>query len=346
MPTVYSSVWPGQGTNAVLANDKNIDRAAIPELACGVLSRAAGPGLVPAVRSLLEQSEPVEIVVVNSDGGDPVGVLRAAGIDVPVVHFHQRLFPGAVRNIAVEATRAPYVAFLAADCRAEPGWAAGRLREHRRGASAVACVMSSATPANRCSNAALLLQHNRRLPDTPPRERLLYGLSYSRDLLERLGGFPEDLRAGEDTKLNERLDADPVWAPDVRCAHSYPTTLPALVHDLYARGRRRAAMRRIEGEPFSWQLARSALRNVDRCAEQAELTSDPVKRARMLAARRLLRIGALASATGVALQRWRVFQRPDREYRLDPAPPRPAPDVTPQIPVAAPASGASGPARR
>jgi hypothetical protein len=39
---------------------------------------------------------------------------------------------GSARNIGIKATRAPYVAFLASDCRATQGWARKRLAAHRR----------------------------------------------------------------------------------------------------------------------------------------------------------------------------------------------------------------------
>jgi glycosyltransferase involved in cell wall biosynthesis len=271
------------------------------------------------VRSLLSQSEPVEIVVVNSCGGDPEDALRSAGLDVPVIDSPRPLFPGAARNLAIEATSAPYVAFLAADCRAEPGWAAGRLRRHRAGAQAVACAMANTTPDRRSSCAAYLLLHNRRMPETPAGERLLYGLSYARPLLERLGGFRGDLRAGEDSKLNSLLPEAAAWAPDVVCAHRYPTRPGEMLRDQYSRGRRRAAMRRITGEKFTWRIPRSALRNIRRSIEQARLASDPVERRRLLRARALVYAGGAAYAVGAALQRWPAFHRPDDEYQLDPA---------------------------
>lgn len=59
-----------------------------------------------------------------------------------------RLLPGAVRNLGIAATSAPYVSFLAADCRAERGWAAGRLAAHRAGAPAVSGIMSPGPPAH------------------------------------------------------------------------------------------------------------------------------------------------------------------------------------------------------
>src|SRR5438270_13637868 len=92
-----------------------------PELACVVLSLGNQPELPDAVRSLTGQQPRAEIVVVNSGGGDPRRALLAAGLDVPVISFAQRLFAGGARNVGIRATSARFVAFLAADCIAAPG---------------------------------------------------------------------------------------------------------------------------------------------------------------------------------------------------------------------------------
>jgi glycosyltransferase involved in cell wall biosynthesis len=91
------------------------------QIACAVLSLRNEPGLTAAVQSLLAQEEPLEVVVVNSGGHDPTDTLREAGIEVPVIHRKERLYVGGARNLGIDATRAPYVAFLAADCIALPG---------------------------------------------------------------------------------------------------------------------------------------------------------------------------------------------------------------------------------
>ncbi|HYH47235.1 MAG TPA: glycosyltransferase family A protein, partial [Thermoanaerobaculia bacterium] len=93
-----------------------------PDLACVVLALGNPPELAAAVRSLLDQGEPMEVVVVNSAGGGAAATLAAAGLAVPVIERPERLLPGAARNLGIAATRAPFVAFLAADCWAEPGW--------------------------------------------------------------------------------------------------------------------------------------------------------------------------------------------------------------------------------
>lgn len=214
------------------------------ELACVVMSYRDEPFLVEAVRSVLDQDTPVEVVVVNSGGGDPAGRLAAAGINVPVHSVPQRLYPGAVRNLGIDRTRAPYVAFLAADCVATPGWAAARLRAHRAGAAGVASVLTNASPESSAAWASLLLLHNRRLAVTRPGQQLLYSLSYDRRMFDRHGRFDEQLRAGEDTEFNARLQSRerPVLAVDAVTAHRYPTGRRAMIRDAFRRGRLQAAM--------------------------------------------------------------------------------------------------------
>lgn len=203
------------------------------EIACVVMSYRDEPFLADAVRSVLAQNIPVDVVVVNSGGGDPERQLRAASIDVPVHSVVQRLYPGAARNLGIGLTRAPYVAFLAADCIAAPGWASARLREHHAGAAAVASAMTNACVESTPAWAALLLFHSRRLVITPPGQRLFYSLSYARRLFDDLGPFREDLRAGEDTEFNARIPVKErtVFATDAITAHRYPTTAGTVIRD-------------------------------------------------------------------------------------------------------------------
>jgi glycosyltransferase involved in cell wall biosynthesis len=277
---------------------------ALPELGCGVLSLRAERGLVAAVRSLLEQREPLEIVVVNSGGGQARRRLTAAGIDVRVIEVPERLLPGAARNLAIEATRAPYLAFLAADCVALPGWVAGRLREHRRGAVAVAGTMANAHPHSLSARAAYLLLHNRRMPETPAHMRLLYSLSYQRAVFERHGRFREDLRAGEDSEFNARVEAEAeiTWAPDVRAAHRNPRNPVALVRDQYRRGGRRIAMERIDGLGRQANVIRGARLNIGWSLDQARRVADPAERRRLLRARPLIVAGSLAYRAGAYVE--------------------------------------------
>jgi len=278
-----------------------------PELACGVLSFRDEPGLVDAVRSLLIQGEPAELIVVNSGGGDPGARLSAAGIDIRVVNRPDRLYPGGARNVAIRETYAPYVSFLAADCLAERGWIVGRLREHRAGAAAVASCLTNAYPDHAVAWASLLLLHNLRLPSGPTDQRVYYGLSYDRRLFERYGLFDEGLRAGEDTEFNRRIARETVVrAADVRTAHRYPTDFSAYLRDAYRRGGLRAAMLgRIEqtGPQRARIVARAGF-NVARSL-RAALQAPPPERGPLLRAWPLVLPGAVAYAAGAAFARSR-----------------------------------------
>jgi glycosyltransferase involved in cell wall biosynthesis len=280
------------------------------DLACVVLSLRNEPGLIPAVQSLLAQGIPIEIVVVNSGGGAPEETLRRAGIRAQVIAREERLNPGAARNLGIAATRAPYIAFLAADCLAEPGWAAGRLREHGHGALAVASAVTNAYPHSWCAWASYIMRFSGRVPGirVPQHRRRLYGVSYARELFERCGLFREDLRTGEDTEFNSRLAGNvPIrWAPDVRAAHRHPTNLIALLSDQYRRGVGIAhALYEIRGTPHHWGIAWDNLVGVPRFIKDTWLGVDPQYRRRLIGASLLLPLAAPAYALGALLTAWR-----------------------------------------
>ncbi len=266
------------------------------------MSLSDEPGLVDAVRSVLEQDAPSEVVVVNSGGGDPASRLSEAGLDVTVLNQRERLLPGGARNLGIRSTRARYVAFLAADCRAEPGWASGRLRRHATGADAVATAIVNPCPASASSTAYHLLLYHTRRPEAPPAGRKLFGLSYDRGLFERFGLFPEDVRWGEDARLNA-LIAEEVrveWAPEVRTAHRHPRTPIALIRHQFARGRTVAEeARRADGRVDRLAIARRTMRGVRYCLRSVWREPGDLSRRRLVALAPLVGVAGAALALGV-----------------------------------------------
>jgi glycosyltransferase involved in cell wall biosynthesis len=276
-----------------------------------VLSLGNPPELVEAVRSLAEQSVPAEIMVVNSGGGDPTAALRDAGLHVPVVISPKRLYAGAARNLGIDSTTAPLVAFLASDCRAEPGWVAGRVRHHLAGAGAVASVITNASPDSLSARAAHMLMYPRRQPDTPLSERLPFGLSYDRTLFDRVGRFREDLREGEDGEFNARLPADVrvAWADEVRTAHRNPVTPLALLRDQYARGRRSTFWRAL---PLLRMLRACLIGRPRHAVRQARRTRDVVERRQLMFAAPFAFLAAAAHTAGALAARWPLTLRAAR----------------------------------
>jgi GT2 family glycosyltransferase len=197
--------------------------------------------IAAAVASLLSQAavERVEVVVVTSGGDGSAAVVGALFGDVTVVESTEQLLPGGARNAGVGATSGGIVAFLAADCLAEPGWVAARLAAHRSGHPVVAGAMTCAPPASPSAWASYFTLFGHRLPGIGPRaishpDPAAHGLSFDRAVLDRIGPFDADLLIGEDTDAARRLVARdiPVWfEPAVRTAHRGPGDTRALLAD-------------------------------------------------------------------------------------------------------------------
>jgi len=214
-----------------------------PELAVVVIGLRAPAELVEAVKSVLDQNTPLDVVVVNSGGGNAQALLGNAGLDVRVIEVEQRLFAGAARNLGIAATQAPFVAFLAGDCLACPRWAEVRLQHHRQGAVTVASAILNSYPRNLVACAAYLVIHMRRLPGLAAEKAQRYGVSFDRKLFDRYGLFDERMMSGEDTDFLARLPEAmrPVWDPLIRTVHRNETRLFGLLADQYRRGRRYGA---------------------------------------------------------------------------------------------------------
>ncbi len=281
-----------------------------PDLACIVLAVGNPPELIGAVRSIVAQGEPVELVVVNSGGGGAAAAL--SGLDVRVVETAERLLPGAARNRGISASRAPFVAFLAADCRAEPGWIAARLRAHRSGAEAVASAVTNPYRRNLAAWASYVVLFSRRMPGAPPAEALRYGVSYSRALFDRFGTFREDLRGGEDTEFHQRFAGEiPIlWEPAVRTAHRHPLSVWKLLSDQYRRGARSASMwGRLQG-PRPREVAANAIRRTPADFGRAWRSAEAGERRWIAAASLLLPAAVAAYALGALLGRSGLGETP------------------------------------
>jgi hypothetical protein len=268
------------------------------QLCAIVLSYRNEDTVLGAVDSLLEQDVPIEVVVSHSGGGPTPAMLRRLRPGVRVVSSEERRLPGAARNAGIRATRAPYVSFLAADCRALPGWARGRLRHHLAGADAVA---SSLVPAadDRISLAAHLLQNSFRLPHVEVSPLLRSGVSYSRAALRRHGPFPETLAFGEDLALNDRLieaGVEIVAAREVVAAHHYPTSIAGLVADQFRRGRQRGSIHR--GPLRRLQLLAGAILSPALGVVRASGRGSPIRGRELAAVAPLLAAASVVTAAG------------------------------------------------
>lgn len=162
-----------------------------------------------SVRAVVEQDvpEPFEVVVVVSGSASTAAVVRATfGGRVRLVEIADRVAPGAARNAGLRIARGEYVSFPGSHVELEPGSLAARLAAHERG---WAMVTGSIVNGNLSAAgwASYFIDHSSALPGRP--STALDGApahcSYVREFLVATGGFPEDMRAGEDTVANERM---------------------------------------------------------------------------------------------------------------------------------------------
>jgi peptidoglycan/xylan/chitin deacetylase (PgdA/CDA1 family)/glycosyltransferase involved in cell wall biosynthesis len=204
--------------------------------------------ILRSVSSLVQQDfdEPFEVIVATS-GGDRTGELvRQSFPSVRVIESPVRMMPGGARNLGMKLARGEIIAFLEADCIARQGWIKNRVIVHRVGHEAVASAVAVANPHRSAARATAYLCCENRLERSPagvaelPRS---YGLSFTRELLNRAGPFDQDRRIEEDDLMAGRLlelGVSPWFDPSVCIEHVGPTHLIDLLKEQASRGRRQA----------------------------------------------------------------------------------------------------------
>ena len=179
-----------------------------PILSAIVIARDDEATIERSVRAVVEQECPsFEVIVVVSGSPATAAIVREAfGDEVTLVELPEPVLPGRARNAGLEAARGEYASFPGSHVQVSPGSLSLRLAAHDRGWAMVtgSIVNGNRTPAGWAS---YFLDHSSALPGRPSAE--LNGppahCSYVREFLLEAGGFPEQIRAGEDTVVNEEL---------------------------------------------------------------------------------------------------------------------------------------------
>ncbi len=144
-----------------------------------------------------------EAIVVESSGDDGDEVARLAR-DFPWVRFvglGGRAFPGRARNIGAAIAGGELLAFLDADAIPDSSWLDELERALGPGVELVGGAIVNGTPEERWGTADFVLEFS----EWPPERTSAIPHAASASMLirratfERVGGFPEDLLAGEDT---------------------------------------------------------------------------------------------------------------------------------------------------
>jgi glycosyltransferase involved in cell wall biosynthesis len=215
-----------------------------PVLSAIVISRNDEDRIERAVGAVVGQQVPApfEVIVVVSGTDRTADIVRERFPSVKLVVLEGEALPGRARNAGVNVARGDYISFPGSHTELPPGSLAARLAAHDQGHAMVTGTMRNGT-RTLSGWASYFLDHSMSLPGRP--SGALAGppahCSYARDLVLQVGGFPEDLRAGEDTIVNRAL-----WRRGhgafraqtvVLTHHSRCTTPKRLVKHHFQRGR-------------------------------------------------------------------------------------------------------------
>jgi hypothetical protein len=161
---------------------------------------------------------------------------------VTLVELPRPALPGEARNAGLSVARGDYVTFPGSHIELPQGSLAARVRAHESGYPMVTGSTLNGT-RTWAGWASYFIDHAGVLPGRPAgRHRAPPGhCSYVRELLTAVGGFPEDMRAGEDTVVTMELTGRgyPTWrAQDVTMIHHSPCATPGvLLRHHFKRGR-------------------------------------------------------------------------------------------------------------
>ncbi len=216
-----------------------------PVLSAIVIARDDHDRIARTLESVVSQEldVPFEVIAVVSGTDGTADVVRT---QFPTVHLVDLgpgpALPGRARNAGLAVARGDYVSFPGSHIVLPPGSLAARVRAHELGYPMVTGSMRNANHTA-AGWASYFLDHASVLPGSPSGELHFAPphCSYDRELLVRQGGFPEDLRAGEDTVVNTALfnqGLRALRATDVELFHASPCTdAQSLVGHHFRRGR-------------------------------------------------------------------------------------------------------------
>jgi GT2 family glycosyltransferase len=179
---------------------------------CSVIipSYRASSTIGQCLTALLRQdfAQPYEIVVVDSSPDETPQVIRQNFPTVHLVHLSQQTDPASARNLGVERAPGEALAFIDADCVAEPDWLR-RLHAHlEAGYDAAGGAIANGNGETLISWAGYMCEFREFLPGGPARDAdnlTLGNAAYRRAAFRAVGGFPTGYFPQEDQVFHERF---------------------------------------------------------------------------------------------------------------------------------------------
>lgn len=178
------------------------------------------------LHSILDQRTTLayEVIVVDSSKDATPAIIAAQFPMVKLIHLLEQTYPGAGRNIGVKEAIGKMIAFIDSDCVASPDWLERGLGNIQQGNSIVGGSVSNANPSL-ISWADYFLTFNEFMPSMPKREVQFMptcNFFITKSAFQKVGGFREDIIAGEDTLFcyAAARDYKLLFEPGLQVSHS------------------------------------------------------------------------------------------------------------------------------
>ena len=204
--------------------------------------------VVRSVASVVDQGvgDRFEVIVVTSPEGRTAAFVGQHNPMVRLIDVEFGLMPGAMRNIGIEAALGNFIAFLEVGWIARGGWVRQLIEAHRTGHEAVASAVHVASPRRAAARVHTYVRYPQQLEGAPPGPLDTPGsdgLSFARELLDRVGPFDEAVWVGEDPFIARRLAAirvAPWFEPSAHIEVAGPSGMREFLLEEAARGRLQA----------------------------------------------------------------------------------------------------------
>ena len=317
---------PGQPV-LLLGEDVELESPDHPALSAIVIAQNNEATIERTVGSVVCQQcmWPFEVIVVTSGSDRTAGIVRSKFPRVTLIELSKPVLPGEARNVGLKAARGDIISFPGSHVELPPGSLEARIRAHDLGYAMVTGSTLNGTTTN-AGWASYFLDHSAVLPGRPSTE--LKGApshcSYTREALVAAGGFPEDMRTGEDTVVNQRIAARGLVAyraQDVTLIHHSPCrTAPKLVRHHFRRGRgfgrilldqRRERGNLLTRKTFNSLFSKQIQKRLDMTRRHVESWGDADARAHFERVYPLVQAGATAAWLGT----WYEILKPELGLR-------------------------------
>ncbi len=206
--------------------------------------------------SLIGQTsaEDVEIILVDSSADRTAELVKEAYPGVRLIRLPRRTDPGTARNLGIDAATGEVLAFIDADCRAEPGWLAGLADAQRAGHRIVGGAIDCDNPLrDRIGWAGYLAEFREFIPQRPRRfvaHLPTANIAYHRTVFDEFGRFDGRFYPQEDLVFNQALQRQGqriLFDPTIRVRHRHRSTLAGFLGHQHRIGRATASVLRDRG---------------------------------------------------------------------------------------------------